>query len=131
VSYRILIVDDSPVVRKIVARSVEMAGFDVGTVHMAANGREGLAVLAQHKVDVVFADINMPEMSGLEMVEQMAADGVLPGQVVVILSTERSEERIARLRALGVRAYLKKPFKPEDLKKVVDMLFPATAPSVP
>lgn len=122
--HHILIVDDSPVMRKIVARSVECSGLAVGDVHQAGNGLEALDVLAQHAVDVVFADINMPQMSGMELVERLAADGRLPAQPVVILSTERSEERIHRLRTLGVRAYLKKPFRPEDFKKVVTTLFP-------
>jgi len=126
--YRILIVDDSPVMRRIVARALAAGGFEASTTHCAENGREALAVLAAHPIDIVFADINMPEMSGMEMVEKMAADGQLPTQPVIILSTERNAERIDRLRALGVRAYLKKPFKPEDLKKVVSALFPLGAP---
>lgn len=126
-SHRILIVDDSPVMRRIVLRSVECSGLAVSDVQQAGNGREALDVLARQAVDVVFADINMPQMSGMELVEALAADGRLPAQPVVILSTERSEERISRLRALGVRAYLKKPFRPEDFKKVVTALFPEIA----
>lgn len=127
--YRILIVDDSPVMRRIVARSVEMTGLDIASVQHAENGRQALELIAHEPFDVVFADINMPEMSGMEMVETLASTGVMPAQAVVILSTERSEERIARLRSLGVRAYLKKPFKPEDLKKVINALFPPPAAS--
>jgi DNA-binding NarL/FixJ family response regulator len=63
------------------------------------------------------------------MIEHMAGDGLMPAQAVVVFSTERSEARIARLRELGVRAYLTKPFKPEDFKKAVQALFPPLAPS--
>lgn len=124
-SYRVLIIDDSPVMRRIVAKSIDMAGFDVSEVLHASNGREALETLAKNNpIDVVFTDINMPEMSGLEMIEKMASDGLMPAQAVVVFSTERNEGRIARLRELGVRAYLTKPFKPEDFKKAVQALFP-------
>ncbi|MFT3837013.1 MAG: response regulator [Myxococcaceae bacterium] len=121
-SYRALIVDDSPVVRRVVARALTMSGLGFDQLHQAANGKEALKVLEQGPLDVVFADINMPEMNGIELLEHMIANGQLPAQKVVVLSTERSEERIALFKKLGVRAYLAKPFKPEDLGDLVSQL---------
>jgi two-component system chemotaxis response regulator CheY len=114
-----LVVDDAAPIRRMVARSIGMAGLPVGAVHEAANGREALEVLGRTWIDIVFSDVNMPEMDGLQLVSRMSTDPLLAGVPVVIVSTERSEERIAALRRLGIRAYLPKPFRPEDIRKVV------------
>jgi len=62
----------------------------------------------------------MPEMDGIEMVERMWQTGLLKTVPVVIVSTERSVTRIEELRAKGVRAYLNKPFTPEEIKTIID-----------
>jgi two-component system chemotaxis response regulator CheY len=119
VNHRVLIVDDSPVMRKIVARSIAMSGLPVSEVLQAGNGKDALALLLEQQVDLVFADLNMPEMSGLEMVEKMAGNPALSKVRVVMISTERNEGRVNRLRELGVMAYLTKPFRPEQLLAAV------------
>jgi two-component system chemotaxis response regulator CheY len=116
----ILVVDDSTTVRAVIARSLELAGVPVGSLHQAANGREALAILGREWVDLVFADINMPVMNGVEMIEKMRADGLLQTIPVVIVSTEGSVSRIEQLRSAGVRAYIRKPFTPELLRQVVE-----------
>ncbi|HUI06924.1 MAG TPA: response regulator [Verrucomicrobiae bacterium] len=121
-AYNVLIVDDSPIVRTVVDKTLRLAGVELGEVSQAGNGREALELLNDHWVDIVFADINMPEMDGVEMVERMSQTGLLKTIPVVIVSTERSVTRIEELRAKGVRAYLNKPFTPEEIKKIVDEL---------
>jgi len=116
----ILLVDDSTTVRAVIARSLELAGVPVGNLHQAANGREALAILGREWIDLVFADINMPVMNGVEMIEKMREDGLLQTIPVVICSTEGSVSRIEQLRAAGVRAYIRKPFTPELLRQVVE-----------
>ena len=69
---------------------------------------------------MVFADMHMPEMSGIELVETMARSGVLATTPVVVVSSDPSEARIEELRRLGVRAYLKKPFRPEGFRAIVE-----------
>lgn len=123
-SLNVLVVDDSPVMRKMVRRSLGMCGLPIGDIHEAGNGLEALSVLGRQWVDVVIADINMPEMGGVEMVERMAKDGLLSRLPVVMVSSDRSEERVLRLKELGVRAYLGKPFKPEMFRAVVEELLP-------
>jgi two-component system chemotaxis response regulator CheY len=118
-SYSILIVDDSSIVRAIIKKSLSICGIEVGTVFEAANGREALATLAAEWIDIVFADINMPEMSGVEMVAKMAEDNLLVNIPVVIISTERNQAQIDDLKRQGIRAYIKKPFRPETLRDVV------------
>jgi two-component system chemotaxis response regulator CheY len=121
-SYNILIVDDSAIVRKVVRKTLEIAGIEVGSIYEAANGQLALEQLEAHWVDIVFADINMPVMNGIEMVDQMIKRDLLKSSSVVIISTERSETRMGELRAKGVSAYLNKPFTPECLRDVISQI---------
>lgn len=118
-SYSILVVDDSPLIRRMIKRSLAISKIDVGTVYEAGDGKEALSILDSHWIDLVLADINMPVMNGVEMVEAMARDDLLAKIPVVIVSTERSELRVERLRELGIRGYLTKPFTPEEIRDVV------------
>ena len=119
-AYNVLIVDDSRTARLFISKALEVSGLSVGKVMQAQNGKEGLEMLQKEWVDIVFADINMPEMTGVEMVQKMCEDGLMKNIPVVIVSTERSATRIAELKAAGVREYLNKPCTPENIKKVVD-----------
>lgn len=121
-AFNFLIVDDSRIVRAVVSKTLTIAGVDIGQVFEAGNGKEALAVLDAQWVDIVLADINMPEMNGIELVETMKQKGLMKTIPVVIISTERSLTRIEELKAKGVSAYLNKPFTPENIKEVVDSL---------
>ena len=121
-AYNILVVDDSATVRAVIAKTLEIAGIPVNELYQAANGQEALDLLAEKWVDLVFADINMPVMNGIEMVERMSADGLLKTVPVIIVSTEGSSTRIEQLLGKGVSAYIRKPFTPEMLREAVDKL---------
>ncbi len=127
-SYSILIVDDSSIVRAMVKKTIGMAGLPVGRVLEAGNGREALELLSREWVDIVFADLNMPEMNGAELVEKMSSDATLVSTPVVIVSSEHSQARIDELKAKGIRAYIKKPFRPEGFREVVESVLGATPP---
>jgi two-component system chemotaxis response regulator CheY len=131
VSYRILVVDDSPVSRRMVRRAVEMSGLDVGEIIEASNGKEALAAIANSWVDVVLADINMPVMNGAEMVAEMAKTDFMSATPVVIISSEQGKERMEALMAMGVSACLPKPFRPEQIKEVVGGLLRERKGAVP
>ncbi len=127
-SYAILVVDDSSIVRTMVKKSIAMAGLPVAKVFEAANGKEALEILGQNWIDIVFADLNMPEMNGTELVEKMSQDSMLVSTPVVIVSSEQSQAKIDELKAKGIRAYIKKPFRPEGFRDVVsEVLGPAQA----
>jgi two-component system chemotaxis response regulator CheY len=119
-AFNILIVDDSATVRAVIAKTFQLANIPINELHQAANGKEALEVLGNHWIDLVFADINMPIMGGVEMIEKMCADGLLKTIPVVIVSTEGSATRIEQLKDKGIRAYIRKPFTPELIRKVVD-----------
>ncbi len=116
----ILIVDDSATVRAVTIKTLELAGVSVNELHQAGDGRKALDVLADSWIDLVFADINMPVMNGIELVDRMSADGLLKTVPVVIISTEGSATRVEQLMTKGISAYIRKPFTPELLRSVVD-----------
>jgi two-component system chemotaxis response regulator CheY len=118
-AYNILIVDDSKIIRAMVKKSITMSGLTVGEIHEARDGVEALEVLASQWIDIVFADIHMPNMNGVQLVEQMSKDNLLVSIPVVIVSSDRSQKQIERLKVLGIRAYIKKPFRPESFRDTV------------
>ena len=118
-SLNVLIVDDSKVVRKIISKTLKLTGISINEIHDASNGKEALEVMNDEWIDIVFTDINMPIMGGVEMVEKMDEDGLMQTIPVIVISTEGSETRIEQLTQKGVKAYLRKPVTPEKLRDVV------------
>lgn len=119
-SLNILVVDDSETVRAVIVKTLKIAEVPVNELYQAANGREALEILKDHWIDLIFSDINMPVMGGVEMIQQMKQDDVLKTIPVIVVSTEGSSTRIEQLKAQGVRAYIRKPFAPELVRAVVD-----------
>jgi two-component system chemotaxis response regulator CheY len=115
----ILIVDDSSLTRKAIKRIIDMLGLDVGQILEAENGAEALKILSETKVDLVLADLNMPEMGGIEMIYHMRGSETTKDIPVVVVSTESSTTRIEGLLSSGAKAYLHKPFTPEKVKEVI------------
>lgn len=118
-SLRILIVDDSPIIRSVIEKNIRMAELPVVECLHASNGQEALDQLNGQWVDLAFVDINMPVMNGVELIEKMKADPILKTIPVVVASTEGSETRIEALRELGIAGYLRKPFTPEQFKETI------------
>lgn len=115
----LLIVDDSSVMRAMIKRVVSMIDLPVTTVLEAANGLEALALLEQNEVSVLFTDINMPEMNGTELLQEIDRRGLWPDLMRVIISTDGSAARREEADALNVRFYLQKPFRPEAMRDVL------------
>jgi two-component system chemotaxis response regulator CheY len=118
-AYNVLVVDDSRVIRAVIKKTLGLAGIPINELYEAQNGKEALGILREKKVDLVFSDIHMPEMTGVEMVEQMAADGALKDIPVIVVSSEGSQTRLGELLDKGARAYVRKPFTPELIRDVV------------
>jgi two-component system chemotaxis response regulator CheY len=113
-----LIVDDSAVMRAVISKLVRMSGLPVGEIHHAADGAEALAVLESHSVDLATVDINMAGMSGDELVRRLRANPATAAQRVLIISSERREERTREIEASG-GGFLQKPFDAETLRAAV------------
>lgn len=116
---RALIVDDSSVMRKIVERALRQAGLELGVVHEAGSGTEGLDLLRVKQVDLILSDINMPSMDGLEFLRQLRAQNLAPGVPVVMITTESSEEHVKQAIMAGAQGYIRKPFTSEQVKERV------------
>lgn len=117
-SLRILIVDDSAMMRALIKRAVRLTELEIGELFEAENGKRALDVLATQDVDAVLTDINMPEMNGVELLREIDRRGA-NGLVRVVVSTDGSAARRDEVRDLGVSAYIDKPFAPEVIRDVL------------
>jgi len=127
----VLVVDDSGTMRGMIKRTLAMSGLNIGEVYEAANGIEALAQMHQHEISVVLLDINMPVMNGVRLVERIRDDQRLCNIPVIIASTEGSETRIKELIAAGARGFVRKPFRPEQLRDVMAPIIGSRARDVP
>lgn len=114
-AFNILIVDDSPAMRRVVRRVMDISGVDVGKYMEAGNGLEALVVLRSDWVDLIMTDINMPEMDGEELLVAVRADSMLAEIPVLVVSTDQSDTRVKQMISLGANGYVTKPFMPATL----------------
>ncbi len=115
----ILVVDDSTVMRAMIIKTLRMSGLDLGEIHEAANGAEGLDALSRQWTDLVILDINMPVMNGEDMLKQMRESPETRDIPAIIISTEGSKTRIDRLVKLGA-SFVHKPFTPELIRSTIN-----------
>lgn len=115
----VLIIDDSATIRAVIKKALALSLSDLGTVYEAADGFAGLALLADHKMHLVLVDINMPRMNGVQLVERMKQDPNLAHLPVIVISTEGSKELLDSLKEKGIAGYLRKPFRPEQLRELI------------
>jgi len=119
---RILAVDDSRTMREMVSLTLKTAGFDVAE---AEDGKDALRVLGEgNKFDLVITDLNMPEMDGFGIIEQVRASSHHKFVPILILTTEADAQKKERGKALGATGWIVKPFNPEKLVQVVNKVCP-------
>lgn len=118
-AYIILIVDDSATTRGVIKRTIKLAGVPAGELLEAANGKAALEIMAQRQVDLVLADLNMPEMGGVEMTHLMRADEKLKDIPVVVISAEPNVHKLEELKKDNIRGYIRKPFTPEGVRDII------------
>lgn len=127
-SYKVLVVDDSRMVRTVVGNALRSAGFEVLE---AGDGLEALATLDERSdIAVVVSDVNMPRMSGIEFLEVHVARPP-PRPPVLILTTESEVFLVQRAKALGARGWLFKPLRGELLVAAVAKLCGLGVPQAP
>jgi two-component system chemotaxis response regulator CheY len=119
-SFRVLIVDDSPSMRAFIKRVMTLSGLEVSAHLEAGDGQEAIELLNREWVDVILTDINMPRMNGEEFVRKLSESGLLKTVPVVVVSTDATAARREHLTALGARGYLTKPFLPEALREEIE-----------
>ncbi|MFZ5925929.1 MAG: response regulator [Acidobacteriota bacterium] len=120
---RLMVVDDSPVMRAFVKRTIALAGVETSEILEASNGREALdrlrACTASPAVDLILTDINMPVMDGEQLIGELKSDPGLRSIPVIVVSTDSTENRVGALLRLGASDYVRKPFPPERLSEVL------------
>lgn len=118
-SFNVLVVDDSNSMRAVIKKVVTISGFKMDKCLEAGNGREAMELLADNWVDVIISDINMPEVNGLELLELLAKNDTLKEIPVIMITTEGSDQRMKEAFSRGAKGFIKKPFLPEEIKKVL------------
>jgi two-component system chemotaxis response regulator CheY len=125
-----LVIDDSKLHHQMYRMIFSRGPLAGSTVHFATNGREGYGMLAAHpELTLVLLDLNMPEMNGLEVLERRRAESLHPHIPIVLVTTEVTAEDEARGRAAGAWEYLRKPFQPADVERLVQRALAEAAPA--
>jgi two-component system chemotaxis response regulator CheY len=113
----VMIVDDSTAIRKILQRVLMQLQVPLGTVLEACDGREALEKLKTQQVGLIFTDINMPNMDGLELLIKLKASDTLKAVPVVMVTTEGGQAKVLQALQLGAVGYVRKPFTAEQIKE--------------
>ena len=119
---KILVTDDSRVMRQIVIRTLRQAGYDDHDIIQAEDGREALQLVGSEKPDLVLSDWNMPEMTGIECLEALRASG---SQVPFgFVTSEGSPEMREKAANAGALFLIAKPFNEDTFKDALDTVIP-------
>lgn len=118
-AFNVLIVDDSATMRALIRKVLGIAGFQVGQYFEGANGLEALEILKREWVDIILTDVHMPEMDGLTLVREIRRDDIWQNIPVILITTEGRPELVEKFSALGIEGYIKKPFRPEEIKNLL------------
>jgi len=118
-SKTILIVDDSDSLREVVGIALKNAGYNVIE---GADGQQGLNQLDGKKIHLIISDVNMPNMNGIEMVKKVKEMAEYKFTPIIMLTTESGDDLKEQGRSAGVKAWMVKPFKPEQMLDAVSKL---------
>ena len=118
-SKTILIVDDSASLRQVVSIALRGAGYNVVE---ASNGKDALGKLDGTKVNLIISDVNMPIMDGITFVKEVKKLPNYKFTPIIMLTTEGSEDKKREGQMAGAKAWVVKPFQPEQMLKAVSML---------
>ena len=121
---KVLTVDDSKTIRMIVKKAFQNYNCEITE---AENGVEGLAAAAKIKPGLIILDITMPVMTGTEMLERLKGDADLKNIPIIMLTAESGKDNVMNIVKQGVKDYMVKPFKGEDLIERVRKIMPLDA----
>jgi two-component system chemotaxis response regulator CheY len=116
---KIMTVDDSPTIRQMLGMALKGAGYEVVE---AENGKDALTKLESEKVSMLITDLNMPQMNGIDLIRSVRQSPGLRFLPIIMLTTETQEVKRLEGKAAGASGWIVKPFKPEQLLKVVQMV---------
>ena len=120
---KVLIVDDSATMRKILMRSLRQAEIKLEEILEAANGVEALAQIASNpEIELILSDINMPEMGGIDLVKNVRETKNADQLPILMVTTEGGSGMVAAAMDSGANGYVTKPFTPEALKDAIQRI---------
>lgn len=114
--YSVLVVDDSEIIRSVLCKTLKITNIPLRDILIASNGREAVNILNQSWIDIVLTDLNMPVMSGFDLIDTIYSRHDLNLIPIIVISTEGSTVKIDDLKKKGVKGYLRKPFTPEAIR---------------
>ena len=121
--HKILIVDDSPTIRKMVRASLQ--GLDAEFIE-ASTGLEAIEQLAVTRVQAIVLDLNMPDMHGIDVLKFVRRNAHYSALPVIVLTTRGDESSRQTAKQAGATEYMTKPFAPQSLARAVQHLLDAT-----
>ncbi len=113
---KVLVVDDSAVMRKIIKKNIKDAGLVVDEFADAGDGKQALDVVSHDNIDLILVDWNMPNMSGLEFIKTLSSLGLPKKIPIVMVTTEGSDSKKAEAKESGADGYLTKPFTADQIR---------------
>ena len=116
-SKKVLVVDDSYTMRNMVSITLKDEGFEVES---AVDGVDALSKIEEHKFDLVITDINMPNMNGIEFVQNLRSKDDYKFTPVLVLTTEGGDDKKKEGKAAGATGWIVKPFDPTVLMGAVN-----------
>jgi len=120
---KILIVDDSATMRKIIMRVLRQADFQSETIVEASNGVEGLQrLVSDPDIQLILSDINMPEMNGIDFVKAVRTKHDKDALPVVMITTEGGEAMVSTAMSCGANGYVTKPFTPDSIREALEKI---------
>ncbi|MEY4773794.1 MAG: hypothetical protein RIT40_829 [Planctomycetota bacterium] len=118
---KLLIVDDSSTMRKIIMRVLRQAEISVDNILEAGNGVEGMQqLLSNPDIALVLSDVNMPEMNGLDFVKEIRKSHTKEKLPVIMVTTESGQGLLANALEEGANGYVCKPFTPETIRSALE-----------
>ena len=121
---KVLIVDDDPFIRKLIATTLEdVAGFEL---LQASDGAEAVDIAAREEPEIVFLDIDMPRLDGIEACARIRGEAATAEATIVMLTATSRTDNERRAEEAGADLFLTKPFSPLDLLRLVDQIGGAT-----
>jgi two-component system, chemotaxis family, chemotaxis protein CheY len=118
-SKKLMIVDDSASMRNVVSMTLRGAGYDVIE---ACDGKDALAKLDGQKLNLIISDVNMPVMDGLAFIKEVKQIPAYKFTPIIMLTTESDQAKRDQARAAGAKAWVIKPFQPQQMLDAVSKL---------
>ena len=119
----VLIADGSLVMRRVIERSLRLAGLEPQQVYEANDGNEALALAQQHKPNIILTDLDLAGLDGMALLRQLKQSEETQNLPLVFITSQAAEAQVTEALELGARGYIRKPFTAEQVRDYIAPLF--------